>query len=449
MITSERRLLYGIVMLAFFIRLVVALLWQPPIVGDGADYLRLARGLSAGTGYVDARGRATAWRPPGYPVFLAVVERTGGTDRVPLALAQAAIGAAVVATTWVVARGLGGAAALLAAALVALDAGQIALAARTLSEGLFTLLSLGVVALSLAFVRRLRSREPAWGWAVGAGALAGAATLTRGVFVGYPVALAAGVVVSGWWGARGSADRAGGRDRLVRSVVVAAVLVAAYGAVLLPWAARNSRALGALVPVATQGGLTLYASWFPPGGTTFGILPQDEVTAGAAGLTEVEQSAYFTDRTVAGVLADPLRVPRLVLLKLVYFWVPLDWELLPTPGMVNPTYLFVLLWALIGFLVAREGLRLSEHWPLWLPVVYTLAMALVFYGSPRMRAPVEPLLTLAAAGGLVAWHQTRGARAAIFALTVSAAAVAAVSILVAPLKGLALGVLRGVGIWRS
>jgi hypothetical protein len=179
------------------------------------------------------------------------------------------------------------------------------------------------------------------------------------------------------------------------------------------------------------------------------MLPSDAVTAGAVGLSEVAQNAYFTERAIDGVLADPGRVPRLLALKLLYFFVPLDWEVLPRRGMVNPTYLFVLLWAAFALVLARRRLGLVEHWPLWLPILYSVAMALVFYGSPRIRAPVEPLLAVAAAVGLVEWARGRGRRAATLAVGGSVAGVAAVAVLAAPLKALVLAALRGAWIWRG
>jgi hypothetical protein len=116
---------------------------------------------------------------------------------------------------------------------------------------------------------------------------------------------------------------------------------------------------------------------------------------------------------------------------------------------VNPTYLFVLLWAACALVRARDRLGLAEHWPIWLPILYSVAMALVFYGSPRMRVPIEPLLAIAAAVGLVEWTRSRGGRAAAVAIGGSIAGVAAVALLAAPLKALALAALRGAGIWRS
>ena len=125
------------------------------------------------------------------------------------------------------------------------------------------------------------------------------------------------------------------------------------------------------------------------------------------------------------------------------------WELLPWYGVVNPTYLFILIWVGVAVGIARDRLRTRELWLLWLPVVYALAMALVFYGSPRMRAPVEPLLAVVAAAGLVEYARTRGGPAAVWAAGAAAAAIAALALLAEPLKALGLAALRGAGIWRS
>jgi hypothetical protein len=116
---------------------------------------------------------------------------------------------------------------------------------------------------------------------------------------------------------------------------------------------------------------------------------------------------------------------------------------------VNPSYLFAALWVLGALVWARRRLALRELWPLWLIVPYTLLMALAFYGSPRTRAPIEPVLAVAAAVGIVEWHRRHGRRSTALAVGGTAACVAAVALLAEPLKAAAIAVLRGVGVWRS
>lgn len=195
---SNRLLLTGILVFALALRVGVAFAWQPALAGDAEDYHRLASGLAAGRGYVNTLGQPTAWRPPRYPAFLAGVYVVVGDAPAAVGLIQAAVGTASVAAVFAVtAPVLGATAGLVAAALVAVDAAQLSLTAQRMSEGLFTLLLLLLVLSSLRLRARLLAGAPPWGWAVGAGVLGGVATLTRGLFVGYPLALAVALVAEG------------------------------------------------------------------------------------------------------------------------------------------------------------------------------------------------------------------------------------------------------------
>lgn len=436
---SDRRILAAVLAVALVLRLAVALLWTAPLDGDAGDYDRLASGLAAGRGYVDTNGQPTAWRPPLYPAFLAGVYRTVGDGPAAVGTMQALVGTISVAAVFAAtATAFGPAAGLLGAAFVAVDAAQLSLTSRRLSEGLFTLLLLAMVLLSQRARERLRAGATAWGAAASAGVVGGLATLTRGLFVGYPLLVALALAAT----PVGPAPN--GRGRRWRAALA---LTVAYALTLTPWALRNAHAVGSPVPVATQGGLTLYSSWFPPDGTVFGLLADDDVTRGAAGLSETEQSRYFTAATVEGLAEEPGRIPRLLALKVLYLIVPLDWEVLPLYGAVNPTYVVVAAWAALCF-VGWGSARRREAWPLWLPVAYLLGMSLVFYGSPRMRAPIDPLLAALAAAAVVELARRRGVRAAAGALAASAGIAVGLAALAGPLKELALGPLRRAGLWR-
>src|ERR1051325_6614010 len=50
--------------LALAVRLLLLVVWTPPIVADSADYDRLARSLAEGRGYTNTRGEPTSWGPP-------------------------------------------------------------------------------------------------------------------------------------------------------------------------------------------------------------------------------------------------------------------------------------------------------------------------------------------------------------------------------------------------
>jgi hypothetical protein len=180
--------------------------------------------------------------------------------------------------------------------------------------------------------------------------------------------------------------------------------------------------------------MTLYGSYNPPQGWIFGILPRDSVTAAAEQLPEPEASAALVRATLGSIRAFPLKTLKLEGLKILYFWAPFDWEILPFYGVFNPTYAFIVLWALmyLAFHFRRESVL--DTAAEWLPILYLFGMALIFYGSPRFRLPAEPLLALFAAAQLVALDRRvgRGTLMALVVATVSSVLIA--SIVAGPIK---------------
>lgn len=385
--------------LALLVRIVVALAEAPATRGDAADYDRLARSLVEGRGYVTPSGRPTAWRPPLYAGFVAAVYEVAGESHVAVRAAQAVLGAAAAGLVYLLAAWfLGPGPALLAGAYAAVDLAPLFSVARLLSETLFTFLLLLSVWLLVHTLESRGRTSRAWGFA--AGVALGLGALTRGVLLLYPLAL-----IPVWlWARRGS-------WRALVAVLIGFVLT------LGPWTMRNERTLHAFVPVATQGGLTLWAGNHPVDGWIFGLIPDDSTTRSVAGLPEAEASRRLVDATARDLVSHPGRVPKLLALKTLFFWAPIDWEILPRYGAFNPTYAFELIWSvvLVWLLLRRHdaGARLRDAWPLWLPIAYFFALAMVFYGSPRFRLPIEPLLTLGAAAGLARLARVRGLGSAV------------------------------------
>ncbi len=430
--------------LALVLRLLLLVAWTPPIAADAADYDRLARALTEGKGYVNTRGEPTSWRPPLYPAFVAAIYRIADGSVEAVRLAQVLVDVGTVALGYRLGTVLfGPVAGRIAALLMAASISTIAASSRLLSETLFTMLLMAGVVLTVEWWRAVRAgrKLAAVALGVGVGAVMGAGTLCRGVLLLYPLCLVGMAMLRRYmpWpsGERStSAAPTRGRGPLLAS---GAVLLG-FVLVVLPWTVRNYRVHGALVPVATQLGGALYTAYNPPDGWIFGIDTQDETVAAAHRLSEVEANAMLTKAAVNSMLSSPRRTLRLEALKVVYFWVPVDWEILPIYGAVNPTYLFVGLWALVYVGLALTRTRRRDEvppWPAWLPIAYLFVVAMVVQGTPRYRLPCEPLLAVFAAAALTAIGREVSRRTMVALVSGTLGGVAVAQVLAGPLKSLA------------
>jgi 4-amino-4-deoxy-L-arabinose transferase-like glycosyltransferase len=225
------------------------------IVHDAHDYDVHARSIAAGHGFFPlgpGPTRQTAFRPPGYPYFLAGVYTLAGeagrpTERRIVAgrIANAIVGTVIVALLGVLCaqlfdRRVAIAAMALAAAYVPL----ILIGGALMSEALFTALLLGALTAAL----HARGAQHGTWWVALAGVLGGLAILTRanGLVLLLPLALAV-------WA---------GRPRWSRRALLAPALVVTVAALTVaPWTIRNAVKLHAFVPVTTQVGAALAGTY--------------------------------------------------------------------------------------------------------------------------------------------------------------------------------------------
>lgn len=418
-----------ILIVAVLVRLSLYATWPMELSGDSASYHALASSLAEGEGYVDSEGSPTSWRPPAYPFFLATLYRVFSpgpwTVRLPQLLLDLGT---VVLVVFLGASILGGVAGPVAGLLVALNLGTASASGRLLSETLFTFLLLLALALltgSLPWDDRKKTSPNQGFLRLGAaGFVFALATLTRGVLLALPFFLAVGLLAreprKSWW--RGS-------DRWTGSVLP---FLFFFVAGIAPWTARNYFVHGAFVPVSTQVGVTLYSSMNPPDGWRMGVLSTDSVVRAARALSEEDGNRVLAEEAFRSLGKDPGRIPRLIALKTAFFLVPLDWEILPIEGAFNPTYAFIAFFAALCPFQRRkrsgcagsqpspderlpwrggaEGAERDAFWVVPVVLAYFFFMALLFYGSPRMRLPIEPIGALLAGGSLESLYRRRGLR---------------------------------------
>jgi 4-amino-4-deoxy-L-arabinose transferase-like glycosyltransferase len=391
----------GILLVAIALRIYSVVSHPAVPVADAADYHRLASGLAQGHGYVNVEGASTAWRPPGYPFFLTGIYKITGVNVTSATIIQAILGGFTVLL--LMALGvmlLDWPAALIAGAIAAIYPVLIWLPRLLLSENL----SLFLLLLTLtAIVLYLRTSGIIW--IVVFGVFCAINTLVRGSNLFVPLAVACALLFIRW------------RTRSVNwNQFVAPLLVLALAFVLplIPWTVRNYGVFHEPITIATQGGLTLYSSYWPPqknGKLIWGSLPGNEDPAiAAAGKMgdEVLASRYLNDLTMQRLREDPGIFFRLIPSKMMSLLAPFDWEVFPhAPGTtrsLNVGYLLILLPALLGFIVIVRR-RLRDQWLLWLMPAMVLLQSIAFYGSPRFRLPAELIALLPAGIGVsVVWE---------------------------------------------
>jgi hypothetical protein len=194
-----------------------------------------------------------------------------------------------------------------------------------------------------------------------------------------------------------------------------AVVLGAYALVLAPWTGRNYLVFGRFVPVSTMGGIVFYQGFHPPR-PGWGFTPWEEIQRLTGGIpSEPEVSDALVEITLADIASRPLEALRLLPLKLAGFFNPFSEH----GAGIDAVYLAVAALGLAGAVAAAR--RPAGLLPA-LALAYFVVLALVFYGSPRFRLPVEPLLLALAAVWVVEAVASRRGRAVVALLALGAVA---------------------------
>jgi 4-amino-4-deoxy-L-arabinose transferase-like glycosyltransferase len=409
------RLLLAILAIALVARIgvIVATPDFKPIF-DAADFDRHATSIAAGHGYPPPQAGLpgpTAFRPPLYPVALAVVHELGGgwtAER----LLGALLGVATVLLIYLLSLRLWGRrVATLAAGIAAVFPPLVLLSASFLSELLFLPLSLAALLAVLQHREDRRLR-----WAVLAGVLCGLAVLARTNGLPLVLALALGV-----WVARPRLSRAG--------LTATVVLILATVVTVSPWVVRNAVVFHRYVGISTGAGYAL-AGTYSADARARGAHPGEPYAPselpsfkGLLARRDVDEARYFDRfnergkryiRDHPGYVVETVawNVLRILCIErrgdFKRFFSTQDLHALGTEDVESPvvylgTLYAVLLLALLGA-AAQVALLPSQRSPafVWLAPVLLVLPALAVYGLPRYRAPIDPFLVMLAAVGVAA-----------------------------------------------
>jgi hypothetical protein len=389
---------------------------------DDRGYDRLACGLVVGDGYTRAgppmrpkacgdgpTGNPTAFRPPGFPMFLAAVYTVSeplGVDRwLAARVAQAVLGTVVVALLGLVAWQLfGRRVALVAMALGAVFPPAIVLGGSLLTETLFSALMLAAIAAALADRRAGGDRR----WLVATGVLCGLAFLTRSNAPALMIPLLVAVAGTG--------------ERPLRVRVGRAAALAGIAAlVVAPWTIRNAVELDGFAPVSTEAGSALAGTyndasrndprrpgaWRPPARLrelrpTLDPVRRDEPAEQRALLRWSLRYMAEHPGYVASLGARNLW--RLSGLAGSDWW-QFSGRTLSLPRW-TATFSAVGFLAYLALAVAGAFTAAARSAPRWLWLVPALMLLSVIFvvGETRLRAPIDPFVVLLAALALTAWR---------------------------------------------
>jgi hypothetical protein len=388
-----------LVLLALLARVAYISTLEPEIFWyDGQEYQRLARGIMDQGAYLAEDGSPTAFWPPGYPAFLAIL----GADVLLVRVVQALLGSLAVFLIFLLARRfLGHRQSLLAAALSAIYPLYI------YTAGSFYPVALLTVLLTSVFILLLQSVEKGGRFrAILAGLLGGFASLTTAA------ALPAMALTIPWLWFEGNRN-ARGRGRGL-SIVFALMLVLVVGG----WTARNVSHFGRPVLVSLNGGYNFWLGNYPGVKATTGNRWTDQMqteyhTLAAQNPGEAELDAALRSRAWEFIRKDPLRFVGLSAAKGLNLW-----RLYPQPmtedrpglnaeklisicsyGLALPFALFFLFISLRKWPGARLALIFF--------LAYTAVHAVVL-SKFRFRLPLDGILLVFTAGGLGMLMKTFG-----------------------------------------
>lgn len=345
-------------------------------------------------------GGTEAWfRGPLYPYLLALVYRLNGASIAGALLLQHLLGALTCAGIYLLAREYFSRA-------VALTAAGIGVFYWTFVffEGELLIVTLFLVlVVATLWLLAVSVRTGAAGVVVAAGVALGLATLARpSMFVYYP---AVPFVLRGIRG-----------GRRWRATVLA---LAAAAAVVAPALVRNYAVAGAVVPVATSGGVNFYIGNNPTADGRTAIVPGTAapwmggnaeavaIAERAAGrpLSAAQVSRYYFAEGRRWVMTHPADALRLWARKLAFFWegpersnekfIYFFWRRAGVGKIPMPGFWLVAPLALAGMVLLWR--RRRALLPLYLFVALYMLGVIAFFVNARLRLPVVPVLILFAA----------------------------------------------------
>ena len=382
-IKSNSIVLISIFFVALLIRLFFALNDSNVLLGDEVFYEKAGTDIMLGKGYL-LNGRLTACKTPGYPIFISLLYHVFGRSFIPIRIIQALLDALICAMIYIIARRF-------------FDEKVAILSGILCSMHYFFLKSLQLLRpdtlqmffLVLSILYWIKWRED----------YLKINAILLGIFLSSSVMLKANVILLPFLIIGIELFNVIKNKRIQPKIFIKStfIFLLIFFLPISAWSVRNYKAFNEFIPVATDGGLALYASYNPPEGKKFGILAYDSIVEESSKIdSAAKRSKYLSKKALEGVLNKPKKAIGLIPLKILFFWSVFDWETLgDDSGVYNFSTAFILPFSFLGIFLLRR--RFDKIYPILWIMFYVFMMAVVFAGMPRFRMAIEPFLIIFAA----------------------------------------------------
>ena len=367
-----------------FVALVVGL--DTPPLYDAEQYDLLAQTLLTTGVFGLTPEEPSSLRMPLFPLILAGTYAVFGHSYVAVRIALCTISSLTVVLTYFLGRSMfSPLVGLIAGGLVLVYPNTVYWSAFLLTEGFATL----GVTLSAYLMLSVRRTASVW-------SLIGASICISALYLTKPEFLILYPLVPAWswltW------------HDLKKTVRVSAYLLSVASVCIALWSIRNYYVNDAFVLATTGSGRTFEGAhndevWSNP--TYYGYWsacdrrPDCQLSEDSAGLAR-DQEGWRVG--IAYVSTNLEKLPLMLLRKLLRFWV---WPPASLGRVGDLIYAVLMPLALFGF--ARAWWGRPENRPYWPAMIFLGATfnTLVFYGSARFRAPIEPLILIFSVYGVV------------------------------------------------
>ncbi len=385
---NNKKLILLVLLLAFVVRLGYVLSLGDRLYWvDEYDYMAIAESVAEGHGF-SINGEPTAFRPAGYPLFLALFHKLGVQSEMDIRLLHVVLGVLAILFVYLIALHLMHPnAALLAALYAALYPYFIYVSGTVLATSWFVLLLTASVFFTLKAARQQQAK-----FIIIAGLLMGLAVLTRTS----AAVLGAAVML---WMVKSM------RAHFKTAILFSTLFAVSAALVITPWMLRNYHQFGAPM-LSSNGGRNLWLGNNPESTINTGsnIEMPEELAFRIANASEVEADRIYTDEAKQFIRTHPKSFILLTLKKGLSLW---RFDPSPTTkGYDVLEYLYevasivsyapIFLLAIFGFWVAsKEHRDIMLMWLLF--ALFFTALHAVFIVKVRFRLPLDVFLIIMAA----------------------------------------------------